>query len=233
VQDLVKDVEVALYTRLVNQPRLFQQVVHDGGRVNGSSWTKIYLDELSKATRVVVLKSLCVTKSLKKGVGVKYLALDCRLCAASTFGRFRCLSVKKVFNWAIKPSTSFSQIREHNFSGLRFPGPTLASDDDALILAVELEILVRIFCDHKKMRIRSGKTASACCTAFDSPLSVFLRLRGGEYIQSLERVYCHQNRRSNRGVDLLASMPQSNRVKQGSFVELTKLEQVVDTICTC
>jgi len=65
---------------------------------------EVYLDELAETGRVVVLKSLCVTKGLEKGVGIEDLLLNRRVGVlvlhCLSLGRF---FVQEVFFGAVEP----------------------------------------------------------------------------------------------------------------------------------
>ena len=78
---LVEDVVVALPGQLVDHSALLQQVRLDQGSTDVVAAVKVDLDELAKATGVVVAQRLGVSKSLQQRVGCQHSVLDsCTAC---------------------------------------------------------------------------------------------------------------------------------------------------------
>ena len=80
------------------------------------------------------------------------------------------------------------------------------------------------------MRLRALRCPS--CTLGLGKLAVSLCHRRVENVESLEGINRNQDGRSDRGVNELARVPLANRVEQGAFIEVAKLQKVADSIYT-
>lgn len=73
--DLVEDMVAPLAWQLVNHAGLFQQICLDARPTNAPAVVEEDVDELAKATTVVVTQRLCIAKGLQKGIGLQNLVL--------------------------------------------------------------------------------------------------------------------------------------------------------------
>ena len=136
--------KVALYSELEADSALFEQVVHDRGRVKHTCWVKVHLDKFAEARRVVIFERLCVAKRFQERVRVKDLLLNGRvLSVGSLFGLLKLgFFVEEVLLGAAETFARPRQIRKNDLRCLCLARTGLASDDDGLVLVVNHEVLV-------------------------------------------------------------------------------------------
>lgn len=73
--DLVEDVVAPLAWQLVHHSRLFQEICLDACPTDAPAVVEEDVDELAKATTVVVPQRLCIAKGLQKGICLQNLVL--------------------------------------------------------------------------------------------------------------------------------------------------------------
>mmetsp|Transcript_12346 Transcript_12346/g.37079 ORF Transcript_12346/g.37079 Transcript_12346/m.37079 type:complete len:252 (+) Transcript_12346:641-1396(+) len=135
--ELIKDVEVALVVRRLDDARLLKQIVRDYAALrHAGSDLEAELEVLPEAAAVVVAPGLCVAEGLKQRVGLKEHGLH--LVDAPRRAR--------------RGRAHGRDVRLDLLRRLRLARARLPGDDDALVLLLVEHLAVGVLRDHEDVR---------------------------------------------------------------------------------